>query len=116
MSKSPKFLLIIICALIITSGALAYRYFVSLDYTIIIPAECDPYTRDCFVTEECDEETEECIELYYSEAHVKAYDVTECDPHTYECAELLCPQGAGRCNKIYCDPERGLEGAVCDEL
>lgn len=122
MDKKSKIFFIVFFLLIAGSvGASYYKFVVKRNYIVEAQADCDPYTKRCFVYV-CDPAAgEECTgnpvedTSYYKIIRRNAQNIPLCDPAEEGCNALVCPSGEAECEIIFCDPETAGEDAECSD-
>lgn len=122
MDKKSKIFFIVFFLLIAGSvGASYYKFVVKRNYTVEAQADCDPYTKKCFVYvcdpsagEECTGNPEEDTS-YYKIIRRNAQNIPLCDPNDESCTALACPSGEPECEIVFCDPETAGEDTECSD-
>jgi hypothetical protein len=123
MDKKSKIFFIVFFLLIAGSiGASYYKFIVKRNYIVEAQADCDPYTKKCFVHvcdssagEECTGNPEEDTS-YYKLIRRNAQNIPLCDPKEEGCNALACPSGETECEIIFCDPATAeKDGVECSD-
>lgn len=82
------------------------KFFISLDYRIVVEDECDSMQGNCFVYEE------EGEILFYRKVIWKAASIPRCDPDDDGCEVFDC-EGKPDCTVEYCDERTKAGDEIC---
>jgi hypothetical protein len=109
-TKTKIFFIVFFLLIAGAVGASYYKFIVKRNYIVEAQADCDPYTKKCFVHtcdsgagEECTGNPEEDTS-YYKIIRRNAQNIPLCDPKEEGCNALVCPSGEAECEITFCDP------------
>lgn len=99
------------------------KYFIAKDYYIEAEADCDPYTKKCFIWEcdpnsdvdgeKCTGDAEKDI-WYFQKVRKIANEIPTCDPNDENCDALACESGMD-CEVTYCDENSKEAEQSCND-